>query len=348
MAFPYAPTSALAVTSAEKQAEADEMVRQLDALQSEITQIAYDLEAATAAQDVALRQMQDAKGREDAALARTAQLQDQLGQRARESYRNGTPSYLEVLLGSHSFSELVSTWDMVNRLNEHDAQLTRESKETRKEAESARQVYQEQERIAAGKKEEIADLKASKEKASASMQVEIERLNQEAAELLAQEEAAAEAARLAEEAARLAALALQGSRTGTTVTSEQLGNLPAFTHPCPGGTVSSKFGWRSFDNAFHMGLDLAAPTGTPILAAVGGTVIIADDNPTAGKWVVISHGSGLVTKYMHASELYVSPGQTVSAGETIAAVGNTGNSFGAHLHFQVEINGAAVDPQLLV
>jgi murein DD-endopeptidase MepM/ murein hydrolase activator NlpD len=132
------------------------------------------------------------------------------------------------------------------------------------------------------------------------------------------------------------------------VTREQIDGLPAFVHPCPGSTVSSRFGWRSFDNAFHLGLDLAAPTGTPILAAVGGTVIIADSNPSAGNWVVISHGGGLVTKYMHASELLVSAGDTVSAGDVIATVGNTGNSFGAHLHFQVEIGGTAVDPQLFV
>jgi murein DD-endopeptidase MepM/ murein hydrolase activator NlpD len=329
------PPAAWPVTSAEKQAEADEVVRQLDALQTEISQISLRLEDAIIAQDSAFQQMQDAQAREELAIARTTELQRQLGNRAVETYRNGAPSYLEVLFGASSFSEFIATWEMIDRLNAHDMQLTQDSKNARKEAENARQLYAEQEHIAAGKKDEIIDLKAEMERKSADMQVEIQRLNEEAAELLAQEEAAAEAARLA-----AAAAAVKDS----SMTPEQIAALPKFTHPCPAGSISSNFGWRDFDNSFHMGLDLGAPTGTPIYAAVGGTVIISGYSPSAGNWVVISHGSGLVTKYMHASALYVSAGQTVSAGETIAAVGNTGNSFGAHLHFQVEINGSAVNP----
>jgi murein DD-endopeptidase MepM/ murein hydrolase activator NlpD len=337
--IPLSPTPAYPITSAEKQAEADEIVRQLDALQTELDRIARDLEDATAAQNTAYQQMQDAKAREDAAIARTVELQQQLGERAVETYRNGNPTYLDVLFGASSFSEFLTSLDMINRLNARDAQLTQDSKAARVEAENARQTYTEQERIAAGKKEEIAELKAEKEQTAFNMSAEIERLNEEVAELLAQEEAAAEAARLA---AAAAAAAMSGG-TGS-ISLEQIASLPAFVHPCPSGSVSSGFGWRNFDNAFHKGLDLAAPTGTPIYAAVDGTVIISDYNSSAGNWVVISHGNGLVTKYMHASALYVSAGQTVSAGEAIAAVGNTGNSFGAHLHFQVELNGVAVDP----
>jgi murein DD-endopeptidase MepM/ murein hydrolase activator NlpD len=339
---PLAPTPAYPVTSAEKQAEADEMVRQLDALQTDLARIAQNLEEATTAQNTAYQRMQNAKAREDAAIARTAELQKQLGERAVETYRNGSPTYLEVLFGASSFSEFLTSLDMINRLNAHDAQLTQDSREVRREAESARQTYTEQERVVAGKREEITELKAEREQTARDMEAEIERLNEEAAELLAQEEAAAEAARLAAAAAAAAAAAMSGG--SSSISPEQIASLPDVVHPCPAGSISSTFGWRNFDNSFHKGLDLAAPTGTPICAAVGGTVIISGYSSSAGNWVVISHGGGLVTKYMHASALYVSAGQSVSAGETIAAVGNTGNSFGAHLHFQVEINGAAVDP----
>jgi murein DD-endopeptidase MepM/ murein hydrolase activator NlpD len=342
-----APSTAYSVTSAEKQAEADEMVRQLDALQTEIARVSEDLDAAITAEQTALRQMQDAQAREQEALTRTTELQKQLGERAVEAYRNGSPSYLDVLFGASTFAEFITSWDVINRLNAHDAELTRESKQTRKDAEAARQYYLEQELIATQKRDEIATLKEEKLQKSASMQVEIERLNEEAAELLAQEEAAAEAARLAA-AAAAAAAAGGSSGGGGAINPELVANMPRFTHPCPGGSISSPFGWRNFDNAFHMGLDLAASTGTPIYAAVGGTVIISGYSSSAGNWVVISHGSGLVTKYMHASALYVSAGEAVSAGQQIAAVGNTGNSFGAHLHFQVEVNGAALDPLLFL
>jgi murein DD-endopeptidase MepM/ murein hydrolase activator NlpD len=334
--IPFAPIEAFAVTSAEKQAEADEAMKQLDLLQTDHNRFNRQIVAAEAAEATAILQMTDAKEREDAAALRTSELQEQLGIRAVESYRKGTPTFLDVFFGANSFSEFVTSWDMVNRLNERDAQLTQQSKDTRAEAESARLTYTEQERIASSKRDEIAELKVELEQKTASMAAQIEKLTAEAAELLAQEEAAAEAA-------RIAAAAAAGN-----LSPKQIEGMPRFTHPCPGSYVSSTFGYRDFDSSHHNGLDLAAGEGTPILAALPGTVIISGWSDSAGNWVVISHGSGLVTKYMHASALYVRAGDVVSAGQQIAAVGNTGNSFGAHLHFQVEINGNPVDPQLFV
>lgn len=119
-----------------------------------------------------------------------------------------------------------------------------------------------------------------------------------------------------------------------------------FTHPCPGMTQqTSYFGEvRSFDPTPHKGNDYAAPAGTPTYAAADGTVITAGWSNSAGNWVVIDHGNGLVTKYMHHSEILVSAGQTVKKGQQIGKVGSTGYSTGAHLHFQVELNGVAVNP----
>jgi len=335
MLLPLRPTTAYPVTSAEKQAEADEMVKQLDALQTQINDVSSQLDAATVAHDNAQQQMDDAKAREDAANERTSELQKELGDRAVETYRNGTPSYLDVLFGSTSFSDFLTSWDMVDRMNSYDAKLTSDSKAARQEAASAQQLYAEQERIAASKRDEIAELKDSLDQKSAEMSAQIDQLNKEAADLLAKEEADAEAARLA----AAAAAGASNSDAGTIASSGTLVN------PCPNGVVSSPFGWRDFDNSFHMGLDLAAPTGSPIYAAASGTVIIAGWSDSAGNWVVISHGNGMVTKYMHASALYVSAGDVVTAGQQIAAVGTTGDSTGPHLHFQVEINGVAVDPQ---
>ena len=83
----------------------------------------------------------------------------------------------------------------------------------------------------------------------------------------------------------------------------------------------------------------------PTYAAAAGTVVIAGWSNSAGNRVVINHGNGLVTKYMHHSALCVSAGQTVSKGQQIGLTGTTGNSTGVHLHFQVEVNGVAVDPR---
>lgn len=91
---------------------------------------------------------------------------------------------------------------------------------------------------------------------------------------------------------------------------------------------------------------MAAPTGTPTYAAAAGTVLYAFYSQSAGNWVVIDHGDGFVTKYMHHDYYTVTEGQYVEKGQQVGVVGNTGYSFGSHLHFQVELNGSPVDPQL--
>ena len=95
---------------------------------------------------------------------------------------------------------------------------------------------------------------------------------------------------------------------------------------------------------FHNGVDFAAASGTPILAAYSGNVVAASYNSSMGNYVMIDHGDGLYTIYMHASKLYVSSGQSVSKGDQIAAVGSTGRSTGPHLHFSVRLNGNYVSP----
>jgi murein DD-endopeptidase MepM/ murein hydrolase activator NlpD len=97
--------------------------------------------------------------------------------------------------------------------------------------------------------------------------------------------------------------------------------------------------------AFHGGLDFAATTGTPIHAAAGGTVVFAGFKADFGKTVEIDHGNGLVTRYAHASALWVKAGELVAPGHAIAAVGSTGRSTGAHLHFEVLRHGEAVNPR---
>jgi murein DD-endopeptidase MepM/ murein hydrolase activator NlpD len=107
-------------------------------------------------------------------------------------------------------------------------------------------------------------------------------------------------------------------------------------------SLSSPFGYRW--GRPHEGADLAADCGTPIYAAHAGTVVLARYNGGFGLAVFIDHGDGVQTVYGHSSELLVSEGQEVAAGDPIARVGNTGYSFGCHLHFEVHIDGTAVDP----
>lgn len=112
------------------------------------------------------------------------------------------------------------------------------------------------------------------------------------------------------------------------------------------GTITSRFGaGSSIRRSSHTGLDIATSTGTPIAAAASGTVTFSGYKGSYGNMIVISHGNGVQTYYGHCSKLYVSAGTQVSQGQTIAAVGSTGNSTGPHLHLEVRVNGVAYNPQ---
>lgn len=113
--------------------------------------------------------------------------------------------------------------------------------------------------------------------------------------------------------------------------------------------VTSEFGYRrdpfTGETRGHTGMDLGVPTGTPIRAALGGTVTVSQYNSSYGYYVMIDHGDGLATLYAHNSQLLAQMGQTVEAGDIIARSGSTGRSTGAHLHFEVRVNGQRTDPR---
>lgn len=113
------------------------------------------------------------------------------------------------------------------------------------------------------------------------------------------------------------------------------------------GPVSSGFGWRNIavnGNRFHSGVDLAASLGTRVVAARSGRVVRAGWWGTYGNVVVLDHGDGTETRYAHLSSYAVETGDVVRQGDTVGGVGSTGASTGPHLHFEIRIDGSAVDP----
>ncbi|MCI8781839.1 MAG: peptidoglycan DD-metalloendopeptidase family protein [Dorea sp.] len=282
---------------------------------------------------------------------------ESMKKRIKYMYENGNSQFIEILCESKSIGEFLNNAEYITTISQYDRNMLTEFQQiveaVAEQEEMLKTEYAELETLQdslIAKQEELNQLVEGKEEELKQISADLGATQERLAQL---KEAAAAAARKQEELARLAkaqaeaqANAGSGGGAGAAVVS---GN-GMFTHPCPGySRISSEFGWREAPIAGagnnHKGMDLAAPTGTPIYAAAAGTVTTARYSSSAGNWVVINHGNGLQTYYMHASALYVSEGQSVSKGQNIAAVGSTGQSTGPHLHFQVMLNGTPVNPR---
>lgn len=119
--------------------------------------------------------------------------------------------------------------------------------------------------------------------------------------------------------------------------------------PVIGGSLGSLFGWRidpiTGVSALHTGLDFPSEPGTPIMSAAGGVVVVQEFHPQYGNMIEVDHGNNLITRYAHASRVFVKKGDLIRRGQKIAEVGNTGRSTGPHLHFEVLVQGIPQDPQ---
>lgn len=356
------PAGAAEIDNAKKQAE--DLKNKKSSAESEKNSLAKELETK-------VKEMEDVEKKISAKETEISKKEDELVQakvdentqydsmkkRIKYMYENGNTHFIEILCDSKSIGEFLNNAEYINTISTYDRNMLVEFqdvvKEVEKQEENLQAEYKElntmQDDIVK-KQESLTALINEKSAEIASLDSELTQTNSKIKKL---EEAAAAAQRKQQEAAAAAAAAASsgassGSGGGSSYVpsnSVVVSGSGQFTNPCPGASISSTFGYRDFDGAFHKGLDLAAAEGTPTYAAAAGTVIIAGWSSSAGNWVVIDHGNGLVTKYMHHSALAVSAGQTVTKGQQIGYVGNTGNSFGAHLHFQVEVNGSAVDPQ---
>lgn len=189
-------------TSADKQAEADAVRSRVSAMQSELTAASEEYYTALDAHDAAVAACDEAQARIDEANGQISELQGKLGTRARSMYRSGGTSFLDLLLGAATFEEFVTNWDILNQMNENDANLVQQTKDLRAEVEAQQAELSKQEQIAADKAEEARVTKENAEVTLSALEAELNSLDAEARELLLAEQAEAEAkARAAESAA---------------------------------------------------------------------------------------------------------------------------------------------------
>lgn len=339
-----------AVTLDEAQQKANELEEQKDAAEEEKESLSEKLDTIIKNMEETQTKLNEKRTEVEAVENELAQAQidasnqyESMKVRIKYMYESGGSQMVQVLMESENMGDFLNKAEYVSKISEYDRNELIRYQDTvadvQKKEEQIQTEYQELDTLQTeliSQQEEVQTLIDSNEAKLSDIQSQINENSELLQDLKAQ----------AEEEARV-----QNESSGTTWI-EGGGNVVSgnayFTHPCPGYTYqSSYFGEvRSFDPVPHKGHDYAAPAGTPTYAAAAGKVIIAGWSYSAGNWVVIDHGNGLVTKYMHHSALCVTAGQYVEKGQQIGAVGTTGYSTGNHLHFQVELNGVAVNPDL--
>lgn len=259
-------------------------------------------------------------------------------------YERGNHFYVDMVLGASSFGDMLNMAENVKSISDYDRRKLEEYQLNRELIEVVKQELEEEE-------ETLREAKALVEQEQDNLELLIDNKNKEItayeSDIATQEQAIKEYEEYIREQDAMIASLEQALKAMEESSRKYDGGVFAWPAPASYG-ITSPFGWRMHPilnvNKFHNGVDLGAAGGTPIVAAYDGTVVAAGYSSTMGNYIYLNHGSGLVTIYMHASALYVSTGQEVSKGETIAAVGTTGRSTGNHLHFGVRKDGAYVDP----
>lgn len=292
-------------------------------------------------------------------------------------YENGQTSYVEMLLSADSFTDFLNAVEYITQISQYDRKMLKEYQnmqvtiaDTQKTLETdyaslqslQAKVQEEKQAVAAlesakkGELNDVADDLTDAQSVAKAYEAEIQAQNEVIAQIQAAQKRAAEQqavqqqAQAAEENQGATDAAGENQNTAQNTTPSGNGqSTGSMMWPCPSSKrVTSDYGPRTSPtngaSSNHKGIDIGAAYGADIVAADGGTVLVATYSSSGGNYVIIDHGGGLCTVYMHASSLTVSAGQTVSKGQVIAKVGSTGISTGNHLHFGVTLNGVYVSP----
>lgn len=315
---------------AEIQAKIANLKEQISAKEEEIAQTQAELEAAE-------------KREEDQKEAMAAHI--------RLAYESGNPSVVDLLLQAKSFGDFLNKMDYMEKMMASDHQMWQDYKNVKEYVELCKEALELEKEILDETRESVEieeqnleELIDQKNRDITNYETDISNKENAIKEYEAEIKAQEEEIRILE-----AAVAEERRQLIANNGSALRYDGGTFKFPLASYTrISDEYGMRIHPTLgveqFHNGVDFAANTGVAIFAAYDGKVAAAAYSPTMGNYVMLDHGDGLSTIYMHASALYVSKGDVVAKGDTIAAVGSTGRSTGSHLHFSVRLNGSYVSP----
>lgn len=335
--------------------DTENYVRQLD---EEMTAISAQLEEL--ADQITDKEEEIALTQEELTVAQETEAEqyESMKLRIKYMYEKGDTTFIDLILSAKSISQILNRVEYIAQISQYDRQMLDEYAATRQTiADNEAKLEAEREELlllqesTQAKQNSVEELLAAKEEQLkeyeariASAQDQISAYEQDLAAQEAKIRQIEEEIQKAEEEARKKAES-SGSSSYTTTT---LGNI-SFIWPCPSSSrITSTFGGRESPmegaSSNHQGIDISAGTGNDIIAAADGVVTIATYSASAGNYVMLSHGGGVFTVYMHCSSLNVSEGESVAQGQVIAKVGSTGYSTGPHLHFGIRSNGSYVNP----
>jgi murein DD-endopeptidase MepM/ murein hydrolase activator NlpD len=329
---------------------------QIDAVQGRVDVLAAEvaeLEAELARHRARLAELRELLAQQTRVLAIVAANEGKANERLEDRvvaiYTNRRPDTIEVLLSVSSIDQLIDGIEYLDEIAERDRKIAAEVAQARVDLAAERRRTQalrdEQARTTAVLAERtaerqtaLAELVARRDElvgAQSDRQTLLDKLRGE------RHEAEEDVEKLEEASAELAARIRSAQGTGSASSGSGAAPASGFVWPVD-GPITSSFGLRW--GRLHAGIDIGVGFGTPIRAAAAGTVIHAGWLGGYGNLVVVDHGGGLSTAYGHQQQIYVSSGQQVGQGTVLGEVGSTGNSTGPHLHFEVRVNGSAVDP----
>lgn len=262
--------------------------------------------------------------------------------RVREMEEQGEVSYWSILFSSDDFSDLLDNAMMVEEIMDYDNQVMNELIAIREQIEADKTALE-------TARQEQKDAKAEQEAAKAELKSQQAQVDALITEISGQESQVKAAEAKLQAAANAADAEI---RAAERELASQIANVPSesgFLWPLPGRyNLSSLYGSRKHPVTGkannHTGIDVPAPSGTPIQACKSGVVTTSTYNNSYGNYVVVSHSDGTSTLYAHMSRRNASKGQTVSQGQVIGYVGTTGSSTGNHLHLEIRVNGSRRDP----